>query len=113
MSRKKAVKTVPQVGRILFALVVGSAFALASSGYAGQAQALYVEIMGCEHGCTVAAAGWPLPYLIDYPGISVVGSASLTGALTGEDEFRPWSFLGTAIFWALPAFAVCLFRSRR
>ena len=75
--------------RASFALIAGLALALASSAYAGQAQALHAEIMGCEHGCTVAAAGWPLPYLIDYPGISVVGSASLTGALTGEDQFRP------------------------
>ena len=93
------------IRRISIALLWGLAVALASSAYAGQAQALYAEIMGCEHGCTVAAAGWPLPYLIDYPGISVVGSASLMGALTGEDQFRLWSFLGTTIFWALVALA--------
>jgi len=94
--------------RISAALIAGLALALASSAYAGEARALYAEIMGCEHGCTVAAAGWPLPYLIDYPGISVVGSASLTGALTGEDQFRPRSFLVTASFWALVALAIQL-----
>jgi hypothetical protein len=94
--------------RISAALMAGLALALASSAYAGEARALYTEIMACEHGCTVAAAGWPLPYLIDYPGISVVGSAGLMGALTGEDQFRPWPFLVTALFWALIALAVQL-----
>ncbi|MFC4595041.1 hypothetical protein [Sphingobium tyrosinilyticum] len=94
-----------RIRRISVALFSGLALAIASSAYAGQAQALYAEIMGCEQGCAVAAAGWPLPYLIDYPGISVVGSASLIGMLTGEDQFRLPSFLGTTIFWALVALA--------
>ena len=95
------------------ALIVGLALALASSGCAEQVQALYPEIMGCEHGCIVAAAGWPLPYLIDYPGISVVGSASLTGALTKKDQFWPRYFLGTAIIWTIPVFAIQLLWIRR
>ncbi|WP_152639835.1 hypothetical protein [Sphingobium bisphenolivorans] len=89
--------------RLLLASLCGVMLALASSLCDGQAQALYPEIMGCEDGCAVAAAGWPLPYLTDYPGISVVGSASLTGVLTGEDHFRLSSFLVTTLFWTFAA----------
>lgn len=65
----------------------------------GRSRAIYSDIMGCEQGCDVAAAGWPLPYLIDYPGISVAGSADLLGALVGEDRFRPLPFAGAALIW--------------
>jgi hypothetical protein len=59
--------------------------------------------MGCEAGCEVAAAGWPAPYVVDYPGISVVGSADLLGALVGEDKFRLLPFLMGVLFWSLLA----------
>jgi hypothetical protein len=55
--------------------------------------------MGCETGCEVAAAGWPAPYLVDYPGISVVGTANLSGALLGEDKFHLLPFALTFLFW--------------
>lgn len=70
---------------------------------AGRSEATYSEIMGCELSCDVAAAGWPAPYLIDYPGISVVGSANLSGALLGEDHFRLLPFLLTLLFWTAAA----------
>jgi hypothetical protein len=63
------------------------------------ARAVYSEIMGCESGCDVVAAGWPLPYLADYPGISVVGAANLAGALLGEDRLRWLPFALTWLFW--------------
>ena len=40
-----------------------------------------------------------MPYLVFYPGISVVGSVDLLGALTGEDKFHLLPFAGTALFW--------------
>ena len=84
---------------IIASLLSGLILALASSIHAGRARAVYAEIMGCEVGCEVAAAGWPMPYLVDYPGISVVGSVDLFGALMGEDKFHLLPFAGTALFW--------------
>lgn len=66
--------------------------------------AVYPDIMGCEHGCYVAAGGWPVAYLVDYPGISPVGTVSLTDALLGVDRFRAASFALSLLFWL----AVCL-----
>lgn len=100
--------------RILpLALAPGLLLALASSAFPGRTTAVYSEIMGCEAGCEVAAAGWPVPYLVDYPGISVVGSAGLSGALVGEDHFRLLPFLLTALFWTALVLLVLLLRSRR
>lgn len=41
----------------------------------------------------VVVLGFPFPYVSDYHGISVVGRASLTGALLGEDLFHPAAFV--------------------
>ena len=46
----------------------------------------------------VVVRGFPLSYVSDYHGISVVGDASLFGALLGEDHFRPWSFFADVAF---------------
>ncbi|HEX2187987.1 MAG TPA: hypothetical protein VHG51_03765 [Longimicrobiaceae bacterium] len=40
----------------------------------------------------VVVLGFPLPYVSDYHGISVVGSASLVGAVLGEDLFHAGAF---------------------
>ena len=95
--------------------LAGLALALLSSAKAGETSATYSEIMGCEQSCRVAAAGWPFPYLVDYPGISVVGSAGLSGALTGEDKFRLLPFLLTLAFWTAAALVADLLwrRARR
>jgi hypothetical protein len=69
--------------------------------------------MGCETGCEVAAAGWPAPYLVDYPGISVVGSADLSGALLGEDKFRPLPFGLCFLFWTAVSAGLGFVASRR
>jgi hypothetical protein len=69
----------------------------------------YPEIMGCESGCLAAAGGWPAPYLVDYPGISPVGSVSLTDAMLGMDNVWPAELALTFIFWlALSALVVWL-----
>jgi hypothetical protein len=85
----------------LLILASGMTLAFLSSAQAGRTSATYSEIMGCEVACDVAAAGWPAPYLVDYPGISVVGSADLSGALLGEDRFRTGAFFQTLVFWTL------------
>jgi hypothetical protein len=54
----------------------------------------------------VRVAGFPLPYISDYHGISPVGSTSLTGALLGEDHFHPGAFAANvAVYLALAAAA--------
>jgi hypothetical protein len=82
---------------------------LASSVIGGTVNATYPDIMGCESGCLVAAGGWPAPYLVDYPGISPVGSVSLTDALLGIDNIRPFGLAATFAFWlAVSVLAVWL-----
>ncbi|HEY0626389.1 MAG TPA: hypothetical protein VGD10_06615 [Allosphingosinicella sp.] len=95
---------------LLLSIAAGILLALLSSAAPGRAQATYSEIMGCETRCEVAAAGWPAPYLVDYPGISVVGSANLSGGLLGEDKFRLLPFLLTALFWIALAAAAFFWR---
>lgn len=69
--------------------------------------ATYPDIMGCESACLVAAGGWPVPYLVDYPGISPVGSVSLTDAVLGIDKIWPAELATTFLFWlAISALAV-------
>ena len=97
---------------ILWTLALASALTLLSTLQPAEGQATYSEIMGCEQSCRVAAAGWPFPYLVDYPGLSVAGSADLVGALLGEDRWRLVPLALTFLFWAAVAFALMLsFRS--
>lgn len=90
----------------------GLTLALLSSAQEGEATATYQEIMGCETTCTVAAAGWPVPYVLDYLGLSVAGSAGLLGAVLGEDRLRLLPFLLTASFWTAIAAAILLLAGR-
>jgi hypothetical protein len=48
----------------------------------------------------VVVVGWPLPYISDFHGISVVGSADVIGALMGEDHFHWLPFLGNVALYA-------------
>src|SRR3712207_6580319 len=91
----------PRVRSALLSAAIGLLLTVLSSARAGRARAVYQEIMGCEAGCEVAAAGWPTPYLVDYPGISVVGAANLSGALIGEDKIRWLPFGLTLLFWTM------------
>jgi hypothetical protein len=100
------------VRAFILILASGLILALASSAIPREAWAVHSEIMGCETGCAVAAVGWPIPYVVDYPGISVVGRASVTGALVGEDQFRLSAFGLTFLFWtAVAALVLGLLRS--
>ena len=47
----------------------------------------------------VIVLGFPLPYISDYHGISVVGSASLSGALLGMDHFHLSAFLADVVLY--------------
>ena len=54
--------------KVVVVLVLAVGVTLASSGISRTVSATVPGIMGCEKSCQVAAAGWPLPYVIDYPG---------------------------------------------
>ena len=100
----------------LLAAGLAAVATLASSAIGGTVIAIYPEIMGCESGCLAAAGGWPATYLVDYPGISPVGSVSLTDAMLGIDRIWPAELVLTFIFWlAISALVVWLLvrRGRR
>jgi hypothetical protein len=44
-------------------LVAATALAQGSTAIRGHATVNYPDIDGCTAGCTVAAAGWPFPYV--------------------------------------------------
>jgi hypothetical protein len=85
---------------VVIVLFVATALALGSSAIAGRTTVNYSDIEGCAAGCTVAAAGWPFPYLADYPGLSPAGKASLGDAVGGSDHVLWTSFVATWLAWA-------------
>lgn len=108
--RRSAEPPIVKGRRVVLALAAGLILALASTAVPGRTRAHYPDIMGCEAGCVVAAAGWPAPYAVDYLGISPVGSADLVGALFGLDRFRPAAFGLTWLFWTAVTAALVLLR---
>jgi hypothetical protein len=97
----------------LFVLVFATALALGSSAIPGQATVNYPDVDGCTAGCTVAAAGWPFPFLADYPGLSPGGSASLTEAALGSDHVLWTSFVLTWLAWTVAIGALAYLLRRR
>jgi hypothetical protein len=85
---------------VLFVFLAATALALGSSAIRGHTTVNYQDIDGCMSGCTVAAAGWPFPYLADYPGLSPAGSASLAQAVTGSDHVLWTSLVASWLAWA-------------
>jgi hypothetical protein len=82
-------------------LVAGSGLALLTTlAPSRQALASFPEIMGCETACPVAAAGWPLVFLRDYPGMSVVNRVDLVEVLLAADRFDWAPFLLNVLFWS-------------
>ncbi|WP_426020361.1 hypothetical protein [Brevundimonas sp. DWR2-3-1b1] len=63
------------------------------------------EIMGCEHGCNVVATGWPLTFVSDYLGMSVVNTADITEVWFAADRFDWRMFLINAAVWTLASLA--------
>lgn len=102
-------------GALLFATALG--LTLLSSVVSGTR--LEVQDWDCPPApasCArpVVVLGFPLPYISDYHGISVVGSASLSGALLGEDHFHLSAFLGDVLlYFVLAALAVAALRALR
>jgi hypothetical protein len=79
-----------------------------------------VAYEGVEPGWSytrVIVAGWPLPFIYDKPGLSVANSVAWSGAMLGEDQFRPWPFLGNVaiyfvVFWLIRIVVRSAHRSR-
>lgn len=92
-----------RIWRVVAALLIGLGATLASSTVRQETVARYADIDSCVTGCPVAAAGWPLPYLVDNPGLSPATEASLTGAAMGVDRFRPEAFALDLLGWTLLA----------
>lgn len=92
--------------RWLLPLALGAAATLATSAVTQQTIARYADIDACIAGCTVAAGGWPLPYLIDYPGPSPGHDVSLVGAAMGADRLRLEGLALDLAFWIVSAFVL-------
>ena len=98
---------------LLLVFAASTLLALASSAIRGHATVNYPDVEGCSAGCTVAAAGWPFPYLADYPGLSPAGRTSLVEAVTGRDHVLWTSFLATWVAWTAAVGALTYVLRRR
>jgi len=67
--------------------------------------AQYPDIMGCESGCSVVATGWPLTYVRDYLGMSVVNTADITEVWFAADRLAWQPFVVDVAFWCLASMA--------
>ena len=81
---------------------VGMAVTL-SSTFIGKRSALasYPDVMGCEDSCVVAATGWPLIFVRDYLGMSVVNAADIMEVWFAADRFDWLPFWANVAFWTL------------
>jgi hypothetical protein len=77
------------------------------------ATATYPDIMGCEESCQVAATGWPLIFVRDYLGMSVVNTADILEIWFAADQFAWTPFLLNLVFWSGLAFAALRIILRR
>jgi len=81
------------------ALCLTLAATILSSEITSKINFVYQDIMGCTQGCLVIAGGWPFAYLVDYPGISPVGSVSIVNAVLGMDKILVNQMIKTFLFW--------------
>lgn len=99
--------------RSLYIVALAVIATLLSSYVPREVNATFPDIMGCNAGCRVVAGGWPFAYLIDYPGISPVGSVELTSGLLGVDQIWPLALAGTFASWAAALGGCCWLLSVR
>ena len=108
---------VERVGRFFALLTIAVALTLASSVV--RSTRLEVQDWDCPPApasCArpVLVLGFPLPYISDYHGISVVGNASLSGALLGEDHFHWSGFVAdVVVYFVIAAAGVLAMRRLR
>jgi len=98
--------------QLLAALALGLAGTALSSLVNTKVAVVHPDIMGCEQSCLVVAAGWPVPYIQDYPAISPVGSADLSGALFGLDHINWKALAVTFAIWLVVAAGIVWLRGR-
>jgi hypothetical protein len=98
---------------VLLVLAAATALTLASSAIHRHVTVNYPDIADCTAGCTVAAAGWPFPYLADHPGASPTGSTSLRQAFGGSDHVLWTAFVATWLAWAAAIGLVSWLGTRR
>lgn len=96
---------------LLAVAVLGVALTVLSFNVDGHATVTYGDIMGCESGCEQPAAGWPVPFVVDYPGLSPSGSVGgfweiwfgidkvFWGRLAASFAF--WLAVSAAVMWAV------------
>lgn len=89
-------------------VVVAVTLTVLSTAVPGTITAVYPDITGCEAGCEVAAAGFPIPFVADYPAVSPAASATAAGALLGVDQVHWLRAIATFAAWVAFAFAVRL-----
>jgi hypothetical protein len=77
------------------------------------APATYPDIMGCETSCRVTATGWPLIFVRDYKGMSVVGTADVLEVVFAADRFDLLPFIANVIAWTLVSLALLRMLRRR
>ena len=85
-------------------LVTLAAVLLALGSSAVKGTRLVVQDWDCTpaiESCTrpMVVAGFPLPYIVDFHGLSPVGRADLVGALLGVDQFHWRPFLLDSTFY--------------
>jgi hypothetical protein len=101
------------VKRAFTAVVAGVIITLLSS-FVGErsARATYPDIMGCEQGCTVLATGWPLVFVRDYTGMSVVNTADISEVIFAGDRLDWLTFLANVAFWSGLLWLLLRYRNR-
>ena len=113
MSRRGAPDGRPRAGTlkalsaVLLHGLAGAALTLASTFVGARTGiAVYPDVMGCESGCRVAATGWPLIFVRDYLGMSVVDTADIMEVWFAADRFAWPPFLLNVAVWGLASLAV-------
>jgi hypothetical protein len=85
-----------------------------SSIVPGERTEHYSDILGCVPKCQVVAAGFPIPYIADYPGLSPTHSADLLGAILGTDRFRLDAFcVDVVAYFIFCAALYCFWNGRK
>ena len=86
---------------VTLVVVLAAAATLGSSAIPGKDRAFYIGRIDCFKRCDFVAAGWPFPYLVDHPGISLAGSVSLVEGLPDVDIFWFGAPAAAYSFWLL------------
>ena len=92
-------------GALLMHLIVGAWLTLLSTFMGERSSiAVYPDIMGCEQGCEVVATGWPLVFVHDYLGMSVVRTADILEVWFAADKLSWPPFLFNVGVWGFQSF---------